>query len=138
MLPMLPVLVASLWFAFEGMGRARVLAIAGLVFFHLGVATGYWLNVEIPRAQACNRYWPTIIQMATSISGGKGRVEASSASECARLLMEFALDREVDPVHDPASVPTNARWLLTVDKGTLPANYESVVSGAGLELSAKR
>ena len=136
MLPMLPVLVASLWFALERMGRARVVALGALFLLHLGVAAGYWLTVEMPRARACNDYWPTIIRMATSISGEQGSVEAS-ASECPRLLMEFALDRAVDPVHDSALVPANARWLLTKDHGTLPANYESVLSGAGLELSAK-
>lgn len=137
MLPMLPVLVASLWFAFESIDRARLVAFGALFLLHLVVATGYWLNVEIPRARACNRHWPTIIRMATSISGEQGSVEASTVSDCPRLLLEFALDRAVDPVHDPASVPANARWLLTKDQGRLPANYESVVSEAGLELSTK-
>jgi hypothetical protein len=136
MLPMLPVLAGSLWFALDGMGQARIVALAALVLMHVAVATGYWLDVEVPRARECNTYWPTIIQMANSISKDKGSVAASGAADCPRLFMEFVLDRPVDSP-PPLRPIGNQRWLLTPNRQIPPNGYGPVISGAGLELSVK-
>jgi hypothetical protein len=136
MLPMLPVLAGSLWFALDGMGQARIVALAALVLMHVAVATGYWLDVEVPRARECNTYWPTVIQMANSISKDKGSVAASGAADCPRLFMEFVLDRPVDSP-PPLRPIGNQRWLLTPNRQIPPNGYGPVISGAGLELSVK-
>jgi len=137
MLPMLPVLAGSLWFALDGMRQARVVAMAALVLMHVAVATGYWLQVEVPRARECNSYWPTIIQMADAISKQKGSTAASGTADCPRLFMEFLLDRPVDSPPPLMSVGWNQRWLLTPNRPTPPSGYGPVMSGAGLELSVK-
>jgi hypothetical protein len=96
LLPLLPLLVLSLWFAIAPFTRWRLRFLGLLLLAHLGVALGYWSAVEIPRARSCNRQWAAIDALSPGLKDGSALVVADPrVPQCARLMLSFVTDRPV-------------------------------------------
>ncbi len=121
LLPFLPVLMVSLWFALEPLTRCRLTVLAALVVLHLAVALGYWTTVEIPRGRECNRQWTAVATFVPELSDASGLIVAThQVPECARLMLSFLIDRPIPERQRPGDFP-QARWLLVPsDSPALP------------------
>ncbi len=113
MLPMLPVLLACLWFIIEPCRRWRMSFLAFLLVAHLTVALGYWVARDMPRARECNAQWPVIELLASRIVAHPGPVVAPRIPMCIVSMLSFAADRPVWP--DDARTPRwqTAQWIIT-------------------------
>jgi len=107
--PLLPLLAASLWTHVETHRQWRLTAVAALAAGHLIVALGYWGLIDLPRARVCARQWPTVERLATAIAGSPGEVTAAAVMPCVRLMLAFELDR---PVRAAEQSPGSGDWLV--------------------------
>ena len=121
LLPFLPVLLVSLWFALEPLTRSRLTVLAVLLGLHLAVALGYWTTVEIPRGRECNRQWTAVANFVPDLKDATGLIVAThEVPECARLMLSFLIDRPIPERKSPGDFP-QARWLLVPsDSPALP------------------
>ena len=112
LLPLLPAIMVSLWFAIQSMTRFPLTVLAALLLLHLAVALGYWTAVEIPRGRECNRQWGPQRPSLPDIKDEPGMVVAThQVPECTRLMLSFLIDRPVPERIGPNDFP-DARWIL--------------------------
>jgi hypothetical protein len=112
LLPVLPVIVASLWFAIEPLTRRPLTALAALLILHLAVALGYWATIELPRGRRCNYEWASIEGLVPALKGQSGTVVAvHQVPECARLMLSYLIDRPVPERRSPRDF-AGARWVV--------------------------
>ena len=102
MLPMLPVLLASVWCLVEPLQRRRLSVLAILLVGHLGVAMGHWIIKDIPRARQCDARWGSVDQLVAAIGGDSRVVLSANVPPCVQFMLEFSLDRlvQVSPNYD--------------------------------------
>ncbi len=112
LLPLLPAIMVSLWFAIQSVTRFPLTVLAALLLLHLAVALGYWTTVEIPRGRECNNQWASAESFASVIKDNPGMAVAThQVPECTRLMLSFLIDRPVPERIDPNDFP-DARWIL--------------------------
>jgi len=130
LLPMLPLIVVSLWRMMEPYGSWRLMGLAAIAVLHFAVASGYWAMVEIPRGRECNSQWEQASRLADGLRNRPGMIFADGdVPECARLMLSFLLDRAViDGRINPAGID-GARWVVA------SANNQRV-DGFGTEAEA--
>jgi hypothetical protein len=106
LLPILPVIVASLWFAIEPFTNWRLTAVAALLVIHLAIALGYWAAVEIPRGRQCNQEWTSVAPFVAAARDQTGLIVATDRiPQCARLMLSFLIDRPVPEPLGPGQYP---------------------------------
>lgn len=93
--PVVPLLMASLWYALASWARHRTAIIAGLLIAHLVMSVGYWGVRTIPRGLERQRLWTHVDEMAEAIGQAPGPVHAAGVREDVRLMLQFVLDRPV-------------------------------------------
>ncbi len=121
LLPLLPLLVLSLWFAIAPF-TWRLRFVALLLAAHLGVALGYWTTVEIPRARTCDRQWAAIGALAPTWTDSRALIAADPrVPQCARLMLSFVTDR---PVLQRAPGIGGAQAILERRNDPNPAGFE--------------
>ncbi len=131
LLPLLPAIMVSLWFAIESMTRSPLTVLAALLVLHLAVAAGYWIAVEIPRGRECNRQWVIAEEFAPDIKDEPGMVVATpQVPECARLMLSFLIDRPVPERISRGDFP-DTRLILEPANSPDPAGFR-VKEGQGL------
>jgi hypothetical protein len=135
LLPMIPVLFASLWYAIEPFWHWRLMLMAAMLAVHLGVSIGYWLSKEVPRARECNRHWPAVERLAAAVRRDSTNVVAIGIPECVRLMMVFSLDRAI--VAAPVAA-NNADWAIVPSDATEPASFASVATAGDYRLIRRR
>jgi hypothetical protein len=119
-LPMLPVLLVAGWWAIESQRRWRLRWFAALLVAHLGVALGYWLAIDLPRARQCDAQWSIVERLVQPIGRGTRTVRAVNMNECVRLRLELALDRPA-PASDAQSLSsTDAQWAVVGGDADVP------------------
>jgi len=94
-LPVVPVVLASVWYLLEPLQQRRLTVLAILLVAHLGVSIGYWLAKDIPHGRECNAQWRTVERLAGAIRGDRRGVRAVNVPECIGLMLAFSLDRPV-------------------------------------------
>ncbi|MGO9060043.1 MAG: hypothetical protein ACLQU2_22080 [Candidatus Binataceae bacterium] len=123
LLPLLPAIMVSLWFAIVSMTRFPLTVMAALLVLHLAVAVGYWTAVEVPRGRQCNSQWASIEALAPGLWDASGMVVAThQVPECARLMLTFLIDRPVPERISQGDFP-DARWILESAEGPDPAGF---------------
>jgi hypothetical protein len=116
LLPLLPAIMVSLWFAVESMTHYPLTVMATLLVLHLAVAIGYWTAVEIPRAYQCNRQWAVAEAFATDIKDQPGLIVAThQVPQCTRLMLSFLIDRPVPERMSPSDYPDASLILEPTD-----------------------
>ena len=133
LLPLLPLLFASVWMLLEPLPRYRLVVLALLVGGHLDVAAGYWLAIDAPRARACDEQWAAVDTLAEQIRPGAAVAAAAGVPECVRLMLEFALDRPVRTATDGGHGGANSEWLI-MPRGNPRAGVVVRSGSAGYEL----
>jgi len=133
MLPMLPVLAASLWYVIEPWRRVRFTVLAGFLLGHAAVAIGYWLWVDLPRARECARHWSAVTGLADAARTRPGTVAAWAVPDCGRLMFEFALDRRVMPI-TAATADGLVPDAVLVPAGTTLPGFRTAHTAAGFAL----
>jgi len=122
MIPYLPVLMACLWFAFEGR-KWRTAAITAVAVAQLATAIGYWVAIDAPMAMRANQKWDAMQQIAESIPVDRDRV-AMPNRDRSRFCLEFLLDRQVIPISDITNWKDRTgrcEWLILPEKFELEA-----------------
>jgi hypothetical protein len=114
MLPMLPVLWASVWYLVEPFRRLRLSLLAVLLIGHLAVALGHWFIKDLPRARDCNARWNSVDEVAARMHSDASVLLAPSVPQCVQLMLELRLDRLV-ALSSGAETDRRARWLLLPD-----------------------
>lgn len=139
LLPLLPGIMVSLWFAIEPMTRYPLTVLAALLVLHLAVGLGYWTTVEIPRGRECNRQWESAEAFVPDLKNAQGLVVTThQVPECTRLMLSFLIDRPVPERISPADFP-DARWILEGSDEPDPAGFRIEQShGSDKLLSADR
>jgi hypothetical protein len=123
-LPILPILVVSLWCWLEPYRDFRLTIVAVLLIANLGVAIGYWRAIELPRSRECNEQWPEVNRMAHTIDSDPGPVAAADkVPECVRLMLSFTLDRPVADLSNDAAALQTSKWLLANARQQEPTGY---------------
>jgi hypothetical protein len=92
MLPMLPIIVACVWYGLATLVRRRATIVFGLLIgVHLAQAGGYWLLVDAPRAYQNHRNWSLVDRLAGQIRERHGEVALASSVEqgCHGLWLEL-------------------------------------------------
>jgi len=110
MLPMLPVLLVSVWYIIEPLQRHRLGILAILLIGHLGVAMGHWIIKDIPRGRDCHAQWGNVEQLATRIQADSVLLTAS-VPQCVQLMLSLSLDRAVHVSRDYAD-DRDVRWIV--------------------------
>lgn len=112
MLPMLPVLLGSVWCLIEPLRQRRLTLLAILLVGHLGVAMGHWIIKDIPRARACHAQWGSVDQLVTGL-GSDARVALSPhLPPCVHFMLELSLDRLL-PISTSDDGNRDAQWMVT-------------------------
>jgi hypothetical protein len=123
-LPMLPILVVSLWCWLEPFHNLRFTIVAVLLIANLGVAVGYWRGIELPRSRECNEQWPDVEKMAHVIDNDHGAMAAAEEfPECVRLMLSFTLDRPILVLSNDKDALRTSKWLFSNAKDQAPAGY---------------
>jgi hypothetical protein len=124
LLPLLPLFVACLWEVFAPLRGWRRVVFAAAVIAHLGVAAGYWLIVDAPRARACAAEWPAVDRLAATPALASGAVMAAEVPTCVALMLELALDR---PVQLPGAGAAGAsvEWILAPQRLDTRPGFEA-------------
>jgi len=123
-LPMLPILVVSLWYWIEPFRAIRLTIVAALMIAHLGVAIGYWRGIEVPRGAKCYAQWPHVNRLARVIEKDPGPVAAADKiPECVRLMLSFTLDRPVADLSKDNAAAQTSKWLLATSRDPDPTGY---------------
>lgn len=133
LLPLLPLLVACLWRAYRPLRHWRRPAFALALVAHLGVAAGYWLIDDAPRARACDRQWPAVQQLAARIELDSGAVVAADVSTCVTLMLMLALDRPVQAA-DGRHVDQSIGWIVTAEPAGDVPGFRAHASAGGYAL----
>lgn len=134
LLPMLPVLVMSLWYAIEPLRRCRLTIFTALLAAHLMVAAGYWVLIDGPRAARCNRQWPAVAALAGAIAAQPAPVAAVEVPQCARLMLAFALDGPVANWDARGAAGGGARWIVTAREGPGYQGFRPYLSAGAYRL----
>jgi len=137
MLPMLPVLLASVWYVIEPLRRRRLPMLAVLFAAHLAVAVAYWVLRDLPRARMCDAQWSTVEQLAASIDHDPRTVATSNVPECVVLMLALRLDRPVRLPRADASIDPNAGWVLMPESDRVAAGFVPVARAAPYLLARK-
>jgi hypothetical protein len=112
MLPMLPVLLGSVWCLIEPLRQWRLTLLAILLVGHLGVAMGHWIIKDIPRARTCHAQWGSVEQLVSGL-GGDSRVTLSAhLPPCVHFMLELSLDRLLQ-VSQRGDGDRDAQWMVT-------------------------
>jgi len=123
LLPLLPLLVACLWFAIESFSLWRLRFLAVLLAAHLAVALGYWIGVEIPRARNCNAQWASVTALAAALQNGKTMAVATpDVPQCARLMLSFTIDRPV--LESTPARNSDAKKIVEPRNDPIPAGFQ--------------
>jgi hypothetical protein len=119
LLPLLPVLVVSLWHALQPVAQYRALMFSILLLGHFAVAAGYWLVIDLPRARACSAAWRPLAQLAAQIMplADSG---AAALPLCERLLLTLVIDRPLLEDEPPAA---KAQWIIDTDGVPVPDGF---------------
>jgi hypothetical protein len=112
LVPMVPVLGACVWQVAKPLRQYRLQGLGILVLAHLGVAVGYWLGVEVPRARQNHVQWPDIEQLAAPMRLHDGGIVAMNIPENALDMFQLVLDRRVLDHPTDAPVGKNVRWII--------------------------
>jgi hypothetical protein len=114
MLPLLPLLVVCLLSLVASPPRRAMLA-AGAAILHGGVALGYWLAVDRPRAVDCQRAVATLAPFVAAIDPADAARGAAALPPCVRLGVELALDRRVVALRAGVAPDPATGWLVSDD-----------------------
>ncbi len=129
MLPLLPLLVVCL-LSLVASPRRRALLAAGAALLHGGVALGYWVAVDRPRAVDCQRTVADLARVVAAIAPADVAWGAAAVSPCAQLGLELALDRRVIATRAGEPPEAAARWIVT-DDATFAAGGFALRARAG-------
>lgn len=121
LLPMLPVLVVSLWTLLKPLGRWRRAAVVCLVAAHLGVAAGYW--IASLRLAKYDRQWAAVRELIEPITADPRPVASLGIDEKFRLMVEFDLNRLVTDLKRPVNLPQAEGWLLESKDAPPPEGF---------------
>jgi MFS family permease len=119
MMPMLPILWASMWFFAAPWDRFRRPVFAVLVAAHLIVAGIYWTG-DLQQTRQLAGYWPKLDRLAAAVQSepANGAICADRHIGCMFLV---ALDRGWPIVEKAGAVGPGVRWLLiSDDRGDAP------------------
>jgi hypothetical protein len=132
--PLLPVLLACVWFAIESRRRWRLTLLAALLVAHLAVAVGYWTLIEIPRARECNAEWSSAEELAARLRGSSQTLLAANVPPCLWLMLAFSLDRPVDVSSDGVAVDREVQWIVMPDGDPTSPGFRAVATIAKYKL----
>jgi hypothetical protein len=135
-LPLLPLLVACGWEAWEPFGRWRRYLIALTIIAHFTVAAGYWWLIDLPRVRACSAQWPAVERHAAAAIPPRPAA-ARSLPACVRLMFQLALDRPVHPLGDAEPIPDKIHWLLTHATDGAASAFRTVRHESGVVLQQR-
>ena len=119
MMPMLPVLWASLWFFAAPWDRFRRPVFAALVAAQIIVAGIYW-TTDLHQMRQLAGWWPKLDRLAAAVQSepANGAICADRHIACMFLV---ALDRDWPIVEKAGAVRPGVRWLLiSNDRGAAP------------------
>jgi hypothetical protein len=122
LLPLLPVLAASLWASLESPTLPRRSLMAGVVIAHFLVATAYTVTILGPRERAVDRDWPLVARLAAAIETAPAPVAAGDGvRKPLAVMLAFALDRPVtNAVRIVGFDPQPDWWLARRDRPAPP------------------
>jgi hypothetical protein len=91
MLPMLPVITASVWYGIGPLIRRPMTVFVLLILAHIGQSTAYWLWIDAPRAYQADQNWSMVDRLAEEIRRTPGEVAIADAAEpdCQGLWLEL-------------------------------------------------
>lgn len=111
LVPVLPVLVLSLWAAAARLGRFRPAAFRILAAAHLVAAVVY--GVRGFRSLETHDRWPAVERCRAAIATDPGRVAVRGLDHDWRNLLAFHLDRNVRDLDPAAAPPDGLRWIIS-------------------------
>jgi hypothetical protein len=132
-LPMLPVLLASVWCLIEPWPRYRLSMLAVLLIGHLGVAMGHWIIKDIPRGRDCHSQWGSVEQLVTRIPADASIRLTASVPQCVQLMLAFSLDRPVQVSHSYAG-DRDVRWIVLPDADQAAPGFSVAVRAGAYKL----
>lgn len=131
LLPLVPLLFVCLWTACAPLRHTRRVLFAGLLVAHVGVAAGYWLAIDAPRARACDRDWPALEQLGARLRADARPILAAGVPGCVAPMLELVVDRPVQWSHDGAAVDAGVHWLLLPDHAAPVGGFAPGPGAAG-------
>jgi hypothetical protein len=135
MLPMLPILVVSLWKLVEPYRLWRLSALTALLILQAAVAIGYWIAVEIPQGLECNRQWPKVNRIVGVIQSEPGPVAtAGKIPECVREMLTFALDRPVPNIHPKGTTLESLAWVVVPLNYPAPSGFHEIAEASSFRV----
>jgi hypothetical protein len=111
--PLVPLLVVCLWHGLARLGQRRLALLRLLLLLHTGVALGYWLGVDRPRALADDQRWPEVRRLAEVIRAAPGPVQVGPGLGRTSNLLEYLLDLPVAWQEAGQRAEPGVRWLVT-------------------------
>lgn len=137
-IPMVPVLMACLWF-----GRGLLLwnrsVVFGLLFVgHLGAAMGYWLVVDAPRAREAHAYWTAVDRICESIPTDRDKVWEVGIPDKMDLMLRLELDRYLSAPDEPHVPRADIRWIVQPVDHPPPSEFALKTVVDNLQVLARR
>ena len=118
---MTPILIGSLVLAWQPYAAGRRLHILGVVA-HTSVALGYWLLIDLPRAQEINAEWPIVDRIITTIQDDPGQLEVEQRQ--LQPLLQLAGNSVVLYSRSwHSSTKNRPLWLLLDDGKPIPSGF---------------
>lgn len=134
MVPVVPLLMACLWFSLERLHIHRLNLFGWLLAFHFLAAAGYWLAVDGPRAWEQHRQWPTIDRIAADVDQRDRTIQVIELKPESRLMLELALDRAVLSRSADQPIEPDVEWIVQARDDGGAADFETWSEHDGLAL----
>jgi hypothetical protein len=127
MLPMLPILMVSVWKLIEPYRSCRLSVLTALLVLHVSVAFGYWRIVEIPWGRQCNQLWPEVTAITSFTKHEPGPVAIAGKSPvCMRWMLSFALDQQVFDINADETALESSEWIVVPIEDPKPWSFQMV------------
>jgi hypothetical protein len=134
--PMLPVLAASLWLAFRGLGMLRGNLFIALIVIQAVVSTGFWM-VDASRVRKAFKEWPTMVAVAEKIGPGTEGVAVRDLPDDPWLFLMYELDRQVPTLEKSDPLAASTHYVVTWQTAPDEVGFQSVDSVADLKIERR-
>lgn len=133
MLPVLPVLIAGIWFGLEGLKRHRHTLMLILLIGHLGVSIGHRLTT-IGDELALHRRWPAVLQIMEPLKNDRREIGAAGFETEFRMFMVWSIDRKIVEIADASRIDPRIHWLLIKPGDPVPPGFHERSANEFLKL----
>ncbi len=121
MVPMLPMLVLSLWAFMERFAQRREAIVTLLIFTHAGVAMVYWVR-DLDEARLSDD-WPALAEVTRSIEGDEDSIAVLGFDKPSYWMLVLESDSPYPLQSRPEEIRSDTDWVIALAETAHLSNF---------------